>query len=335
MSFAPDFLLFVLEGLLFPGVVTLIFFAFLFEWAYRKFLARFQARRGPMLAGPSGILQPFADFIKTASKEEIVPDAAHKAIFKTLPLLAPLPVLLGLFLIPVSSLAGLVNSPGDLYLLIFLLSLFAAIQITLGWASGNRFALIGASRSGLQLVSFGIPLVFAAIIPAMRAESFSLEKIVLSQTGYTGYVPNWNIFHVSGIIAFLIFLICSLAELEKVPFDTPEAETEIAGGWTLEYSGRAYAFIILSEQLKEVFMIGLAVTLFLGGPFGPTFGLPSVYHAILFTLYFLVKSLVVVFLLSLFSATMARLKVSQILEGTWSLLAPIAVLTVGLLIIIG
>ncbi len=335
MSFTIDFLLFVLQGLLFPGVVTLIIFAFFFEWAYRKLLARFQARRGPAFAGPGGILQPLADFIKTASKEEIVPESAHRIIFKTLPLLAPLPVLLGLFLIPITSTAGLINSSGDLYLLIFLLSLFAAIQITLGWASGNRFALIGASRSGLQLVSFGIPLVFAAIVPAMRAESFSLEKIVLSQTSVIGYVPNWNIFHISGIIAFLIFLICSLAELEKVPFDTPEAETEIAGGWTLEYSGRAYAFIILSEQLKEVFMIGLAVTLFLGGPSGPTLGLPSPYHTILFTLYFLAKSLVVVFLLSLLSATMARLKVSQILEGTWSLLAPISVMTVVLLIIIG
>ena len=147
------------------------------------------------------------------------------------------------------------------------------------------------------------------------------------------YIPRWVIFGVGGL-AFVIFLVTSLAEMEKVPFDTPEAETELAGGWTIEYSGRKYAFILLAALMKEVYLVGLAVTLFLGGSSGPTFGLDGFLLQILFTIYFLLKSFVVIFLLSLLSASMARLKISQITEGTWSLLAPISVFAIVLLILI-
>ena len=336
MSALIEWIVLTSKVIIFPGIITLIALAFILDWFYRKLLARFQTRVGPKAAGPSGILQSLADFIKTLSKEEIIPETAHKTVFKYLPFFAPLPVLIGLFMIPIIDDKGFVNSPGDIYLIIFILSLFAAIQITLGWASGSRYALIGAARSGLQLVSFGIPLVFSAIIPVMYGRSFDLSKIVMAQnTLQENHLPNWVVFHLPGLIAFIIFLICGLAELEKVPFDTPEAETEIAGGWTLEYSGRRFAFILLSQELKEILIVGLAVTLFLGGPTGPLFGAQGILKAILYATYFILKCFFVMFLLSLFSASMARLKVSQILEGTWSYLAPIAVLTIVLLIIIG
>ena len=336
--------LFLFKILIFPGLLTIVLLAFLFEWAYRKLLARFQSRKGPMEAGPHGILQTIADFIKVGSKEEIIPESAHKFIFRYLPVFAPVPVLIAIFFIPITSKEAIISSPGDLYFIIFFLSAFAAIQITLGWASGSRYAMVGASRAGLQLVSFGIPLVFASIVPAIRAGSFNLQEIVEYQTGTYqarifgitfSFIPRWTIFGV-GFFAFMVFLICGLAELEKVPFDTPEAETELAGGWTLEYSGRLYAFILLSEQLKEVLLIGLAVTLFLGGPSGWLFGLTNPYAiAFLHFIYFLLKSLVVLLILSLLSASMARFKIGQIIEGTWSFLAPFSVILVGLLIIIG
>ncbi len=335
MNTIIEWIILTSKVIIFPGILTLILLAFLLEWFYRKLLARFQTRIGPQVAGPFGILQALADFIKTLSKEEIIPETAHKTIFKYLPFFAPLPVMIGLFMIPIASEKGFVNSPGDIYLLIFILSLFAAIQITLGWASGSRYALIGAARSGLQLVSFGIPLVFSVIVPVMYGKSFDLSKIVEVQAVKHGYLPNWVVFHIVGLLAFIIFLICGLAELEKVPFDTPEAETEIAGGWTLEYSGRRFAFILLSQELKEILIVGLAVTLFLGGPTGPTFGATGILKTLLFTVYFVIKCFFVMFLLALFSASMARLKVSQILEGTWSYLAPVSVLTIVLLIIIG
>ncbi len=318
----------IFRVLIYPGIGFILFLAFTYDWLYRKILAKFQLRIGPQVAGHKGVLQSLADFIKTSTKEEIIPDKSHKVIFEYLPIFSPLPLLLALFFIPINSEYAIINNQGDLYAILFLISLFAAIQITLGWASGNNYAMIGASRSGLQLVSFGIPLVFASITSVMLAGSFSFSDIVIYQRD-----NNWVIWGV-GFLAFCIFLITSLAEMEKVPFDTPEAETEIAGGWTVEYSGRKYAFIILSELLKEVLMVGLTVTLFLGGPTGPTFGMDGIVKKILFTIYFLLKSSAVIFILSLLSASLARLKVSQITEGTWSLLTPISIMSVILIIII-
>lgn len=319
--------------LVIPGILFFIVLGFFFDWVYRKLMARLQSRKGPSMTGPMGLFQSFADFIKTCSKEEIIPDNARKLIFKYLPYLTPLPALLGLFLIPIIDDEALIGSVGDLYLFIFILTVFAAMEITLGWASGNSYAYIGASRSGLQLISFGIPLMFSAIVPALFAGSFSFAEIIAYQsTTRFGFLPNWTIFGI-GFFAFIIFVISALAELEKVPFDTPEAETEIAGGWTLEYSGPAYGFIILSEQLKEVLMVALAVTLFLGGPIGPTFGFDGIIRSILFLTYFLLKSLFVILVLSLISAGGARFKVSQIVEGTWRLLAPISIIVVSLAVI--
>jgi NADH-quinone oxidoreductase subunit H len=328
-------LIFLLQTIVFPGIVFFIILALLSDWFYRKVYARIQLRIGPKIAGPAGILQSLADFIKTAIKEEIVPRTANKWIFKLLPIFAPVPIIIGLFFIPIVSDTAFLSSPGDFYMIIFILTSFAAIQITLGWASGSKFALIGASRAGLQLVSFGIPLIFAMLIPVIKAESFSFVDIVNDQTGtYFGFIPQWNIFGI-GFIAFMIFIIATLAELEKPPFDTPEAETEIAGGWTLEYSGRLYAFIILAENLKIVFLTSLAVTLFLGGPIGPTFGITGIGLGILYFIYFSMKYIFVLTIITFISASMARFKVKQIVYGTWSWLAPIAILTVLLLMLVG
>ncbi len=328
-------LLYLIQIIVFPGILTFIVLGFISNWLYRKIYARIQLRRGPVSAGPGGILQALADFIKTASKEEIIPETANSFVFRFLPVIAPIPIIMGLFFIPIINPTGIISSEGDIYLMIFILTTIAAIEITLGWASGSRFALIGASRSGMQLVSFGIPLIFSMLPPVIHAKSFKFYDIIESQNGtYLGFIPKWNIFGI-GVIAFIFFIICTLAELEKPPFDTPEAETEIAGGWTLEYSGRNYAFILLMEYLKMALLLSIGVTLFLGGPLGPTFGTSGIIQSFLYLIYFIMKYVLLLVFITLVSSGMARLKVRQIVYGTWSFLAPLAISLIIIIILFG
>ncbi len=329
-----DIALFLFQTIVFPGVFFIVVLAFGSNWMYRKFYARLQRRIGPESAGIFGILQGFADYLKTATKEDIIPYGANQVIFKYLPVIAPVPVVVGMFFIPIIDTKGFISSPGDIYAIVFILTIVTTTEIILGWASGSKFALIGSSRSGMQLVSFGIPFIFSMLYAIIKAKSFSLEDIVLSQTGTKlKFLPNWNLFGLGGI-AFLIFIICALAELEKPPFDTPEAETEIAGGWTLEYSGRGYAYILLLEDLKMVFVISLGVVLFLGGPLGPTFGLGEPWIAVLYFIYFSLKYFAVLLILTLISSSLARMKIRHIVFGSWTYLAPLAIASIILTILL-
>lgn len=329
-------LMYLVQTIIFPGILLFFILGFLSNWFFRKIYAKIQLRRGPVTAGPLGMFQAFADFIKTATKEEIIPETANPLFFRFLPIIASVPIIVGLFFIPIIGPEGIISSAGDIYIIVFILTTVAAIEITLGWASGSRFALIGASRSGTQLVSFGIPLIFSMLYPVIKAGSFTFKYIVLQQgEEYIPYIlPKWNLISL-GVISFAIYIVCALAELEKPPFDTPEAETEIAGGWNLEYSGRNYAFIILMENLKMVLILSLGVTLFMGGPLGPTFNLTGILLAVLYFIYFLAKYVLLLTFLTIVSSTMARLKIKEIVSGTWSLLTPIAIGFILLIMVIG
>ncbi len=330
-----DIALFLFQSIVFPGVFFIVTLAFGSNWMYRKIYARLQRRVGPDSAGKYGFMQGFADFLKTASKEEIVPRSANQVIFRVLPIIAPVPIIVGIFFIPMMGLRGMISSPGDIYAIVFILTIVTAIEIVLGWSSGSKYSLIGASRSGMQLVSFGIPLIFSMLYPIIRAGSFNLMDIVLAQDGTNfGFLPRWNVLGL-GVIAFVLFLISALAELEKPPFDTPEAETEIAGGWTLEYSGRSYAYILLMEDLKMVFVISIGVVLFLGGPLGPTFGISGWGLALLYFVYFSLKYFMVLIILTIISSGLARLKIRQIVFGSWSFLTPISIVFIILVMVLG
>ena len=326
---------FLFQTIVFPGVFFIVALAFGSNWMYRKFYARLQRRIGPDSAGKFGFMQGFADFVKTATKEQIVPRSANKVIFKYLPIAAPVPIIVGILFIPMLGTRGMISSPGDIYAIIFILTIVTAIEIILGWSSGSKYSLIGASRSGMQLVSFGIPLIFSMLYPIIKSGSFNFNDIILQQDGtQLGFLPQWNIFSV-GVIAFILFLICALAELEKPPFDTPEAETELAGGWNLEYSGRGYAYIMLMEDLKMVFVISLGVVLFMGGPLGPTLGLQGWTLAVLYFIYFSLKYFLVLLILTLISSGLARLKIRQVVFGSWSYLTPLAIIFILVVMIVG
>ncbi len=313
----------ILEILFFPGILFLILYAFLLEWLDRKVYARIQSRVGPLITGPKGILQPVADFIKLLSKEDITPDTADRFGFTITPLIALFVALLSLFFIPVVSYEGLISFPGDLLFVIFISTVFNIMIILAGYFATSGFSTVGAARAGLQFVGYEIPFVISIIPVMLIARSVTIAEIVKYQISLTApmlfYVP----------IAFIIFLIAGLAKLERVPFDIPDAETEIASGWRVEYSGKKLAILKLASDLKILFVSSLAATLFLGGPIGPML-LPDPINSFIM---FFVKTIVISFILSYLRGIFARYRIDQMLRGFWYVLLPLALIQLGLAVL--
>src|SRR6267378_5202703 len=233
----------------------------------RKGLGRFQNRYGPNRVGPYGLLQPLADGLKSLTKEDIVPRSADKVVHLLAPLLLVVAAFLGYAVLPIGRNMVAVNlDAGVLYFFaagsIVELAIFMA-----GWSSRNKYSLLGAMRAIAQMISYEIPLIISSVTVIMLAGSLSLVQIVAQQDGhsFSGLVPHWNVFKPWGFAGFIIFLIASLAESNRSPFDIPEAESEIIAGHLTEYSGFKYALFFLAEYLGMFAVSGLAVTLFLGG----------------------------------------------------------------------
>lgn len=235
-------------------------------WFERKFAGAMQNRPGPTEVGPFGLLQPIADAIKLLTKEDIVPRAADKTLFNLAP---PLTVILALGTMAVVPFApGLVVA--DLHLgLLFSLSLGSLLVLPVwmaGWASNNKYALLAGMRSAAQSISYEIPLLLSAIVPIILADSFRIEDIVNKQLG-----GNWFAFWPlgPGFIAFILFFLSSLAESNRIPFDIPEAESELVAGITTEYTGMKFGMFYLAEYLHTFIISAVAAALFLGGWDGP------------------------------------------------------------------
>ncbi|MEQ9715045.1 MAG: complex I subunit 1 family protein [Candidatus Asgardarchaeum sp.] len=324
---AIELLILILKIVIFPGALFCIAYGWFLEWFDRKLYARFQNRVGPFLTGPRGILQPFADFIKLLAKEDITPIEADKFGFTATPLLTLIVSLFTLLFIPITSLSGILSFPGDLLFVLFISTVFGLLIMFAGYFSGNRFSIIGTERTGLQFIAYEIPFVLSVISVALIARSLEIENIVKYQIETLGLplIIATPVTFVVYLVAFVIYLISSLAKLEKVPFDIPEAETEIVSGWQVEYSGKKLAFFRLATDLKMVFVSGLAATLFLGGPYGPSIpGLEPVFY----TIWFIIKTLVVMFILSNLRSLFARYKIDQMVRGFWKYLIPIAILQI-------
>ncbi|HDM24156.1 MAG: hypothetical protein DRN64_03080 [Thaumarchaeota archaeon] len=314
-----DAIITILQVLIFPGVLFAIILALLYEWVERKFKARLQNRIGPLYTGWHGILQPFADIIKLWSKEDIVPAEADKTMFTIAPMLALASQLISFLIIPVVSVYALVHFEGDLALLAFLSTVYLIAAGIGGLSSNNRFSAIGAGRSIIQHVGYEIPLLFVYASAAFIAQSWSLSKIVEYQVK-TG-VP---------LIAFLgigfgISIISLLAFIERIPFDIPEAETEIVAGWLTEFSGKKYAFFWLADDVQLLVGAGITAALFLGGPCGPVPGIPIV-DEILYVIYFIIKTVIIVLILASIEASSARYKITQAVSGFWKYLTPLSIL---------
>lgn len=313
-----EIILMLLRLIVFPGILFIGSLALFFQWVDRKIHARLQNRIGPLIVGPNGILQPLADFIKLLSKEDITPESADSIGFSIAPIFTLSIALLSTFFIPIDSLVGILSFEGDLIFLLFLSTILSLLIIFAGYSATNRFSTIGAARTGLQFISYEIPFALSVISVGILARSLNLSEIVNAQVSTFG-LP----FIVMAPIAFIIYLISLLAKLEKIPFDIPEAETEIVGGWTAEYSGKKLAMFKLALDIKMIFGAGLAVTLFLGGPYGPI--IPG-FETICYTFWFIVKTLIIILLLSNLRTLFARYKIDQMVQIFWNYLIPIALL---------
>ena len=303
-----------LRVLIYPGALFLIFLAFLYEWVDRKFLARVQNRYGPLYTGPSGILQPFADFLKLLSKEDIIPAAADRLLFNLTPIAYSTLPLVALLVIPIDGGEAVLAFDGDLIFVMFLLTLIVITVFLAGLGSMSRFSIIGGVRAALQMLGYEIPMGLAVIGPAVAAGSLSITDIVRWQS--TGL--RWLI--LLQPLGFAILVCCMLAELEYVPFDIPEAETEIVAGWRTEFSGRKLALIRLGKDLEVVLASALLASLYLGGA-QPLYSLPG-------SITFLIKTVLVVLLFTFLRGVFARFRIDQMVSGMWRYMVPLAILQV-------
>ncbi len=291
--------------LIFPGFLFLSVSGMAAEFLDRKLYARFQNRIGPPW------FQPFADFVKLMSKESIVPDSADKAIFKFIPFLALASVATAMLYIPVWGISAAMSFSGDLVVVLYLLAIPTLTFFLAGWSSGSLFSTIGAVRALTQFFAYEVPLFISVLSPALLADSWSLSEISAFYSAHPWYL----LFNIIGFCASIVVL---LGKLEKVPFDIPEAETEIVGGSFTEYGGKLLAFFRLAVDIEAVVCAALISAVFL--PFGLGLGAVPVFAL------FLVKVAFIISLLALLRTVFARLRIDQMVDFCWKYIAPISFL---------
>lgn len=301
----------VVVGAFLMVMVTMLFVIFLI-WYERKLIGRFQDRFGPNRLGPWGVFQPFADMLKIFTKEYITPQGADLFAYNLAPALMVGAVLMIWAAIPLSSAFAAANlSNGVLYL--FAVSGFAAVAIILaGWGSNNKYSLLAGLRAVAQLVTFEVPHILTALIPVMFAGTLNLMDLSRSQT-------IWNAFLVPA--AALLFLLTSLAEIGRAPFDLVEAESELIGGFNTEYSGLKFGMFFVGEFLHAFTSSLVFAVFFLGGWNGPgAEAIPA-----LGFIYLIVKTFIVYFVMIWFRGTNLRFRIDQMLGFSWKFMTPLAI----------
>ncbi len=303
------------------GVFALLFAATtLLE---RKGLGRIQNRLGPNRVGKWGLLQPIADGLKMVTKEDIVPRNADKLVHFLAPVVLVIPTFLAYSVLPFGRYLVLLNLDAGI---LFFFAVGASTELSIfmaGWSSRNKYSLLGAMRAIAQMISYEIPLIISAVTVIMITGSLSLVDMVGRQGGTVfGVIHAWNVFTPWGLAGCVMFLIASLAESNRSPFDIPEAESEIIAGHLTEYSGFKYALFFLAEYLGMFAVSGLAVTLFLGGwqaPFTFLDWIPSY-------VWFMGKLMFIVCIFIWIRGTLPRLRVDQLLNFAWKFMLPMALL---------
>lgn len=283
----------------------------LLVWVERKVVARFQDRLGPNRVGPFGIIQPIADVIKLLIKEDISPNGADKFVYNLAPIMALATVLLLWAVLPLSSTVYGANiNVGVLYIVaIGAISTLGIIMA--GWASNNKYALLGAFRTVAQMVSYEVPMVIALLIPVILAGSMGLKDIVDKQ-------DVWFIFLAP--LAGLIVLITSIAELGRAPFDLLEAESEIVAGFHIEYTGMKFGLFYAGELLHALTVGAIISTLFLGGWRGP--GAET--YPILGIFYFFIKAFFLYWVIMWVKYSLPRIRIDHMLNFNWKFLTPLS-----------
>jgi NADH-quinone oxidoreductase subunit H len=293
--------------LIFPGLLFLFIFGFFTEYVDRKFYARFQNRIGPPW------FQPFADFIKLISKEEIIPEEADSTVFKLMPIFALTASSAAILYIPIWGKQAVFSFNGDVIVVLYLLTIPTFTYFLGGWYSRSVYSMIGAVRSLTQLFAYEVPLFLCILASALLADTWSISEMVAFYSQHLGY---WS----CNIIGFMVALVSLLGKLEKVPFDIPEAETEIVAGSFTEYNGRLLALIRMSFNIETIVGASLLVAVFL--PFGLNFN-----PAIVFLCY-LLQVLFVVVVIAFLRSLCARLRLDQMINLCWKYLAPLAFMQV-------
>jgi NADH-quinone oxidoreductase subunit H len=259
------------------------------QWIERKVLAHIQLRPGPNRVGPHGLLQPLSDVIKLVTKEGFIPSHVNKFFYLLAPIMAVATALVPISMIPfggqidipsfntpagatpaISTFAQMTDLNVGVIAILSITSLGVYGIALAGWASNNKYALLGGLRSSAQMISYELPMGIALACPLLLANSLSLREVVNSQAGFQlGFIPNWAIFHGAAtpvlLVAFLVYTIASFAETNRIPFDLPEAENELVAGYHTEYSSMNFAAFFMAEYANMVTVSAIATLLFLGG----------------------------------------------------------------------
>ena len=328
----------LMEELLIAVVKVLVIFSVLLTlfslmtYAERRLLAFMQFRLGPNRTGPYGILQPVADGIKLFFKEEVVPEGANRWIFVAAPGVALVTAFLAIAVVPYGGPVTVfgrevslqIADPDVGVLFIFAVSSLGVYGIVMaGWAANNKYALIGGLRSAAQMFSYELSLGLSWVGVILLAGSFRLPDIVEAQAG--GFW-RWN--WIQQIVAFLVYTVAATAEVNRTPFDLPEAETELVAGFHTEYSSMRFALLQMAEYVNMITVAALGTNLFLGGWLAPFTSLQSLGGIDLGLLWFAAKMLLVLFFFIWLRGTLPRFRYDQLMQFGWKVLVPVAVLNI-------
>ncbi|OGT99941.1 MAG: NADH-quinone oxidoreductase subunit H [Geobacteraceae bacterium GWC2_48_7] len=316
-------------------------------YAERKIIGHMQVRLGPMRTGWHGLLQPIADGVKLFFKEEIIPSQSSTFAFLIAPLIALIPAFITFAVIPFGGIIEIAGykiplqvasyydtqvgkvfdvNVGMLYILA--MSSLGVYGIVLaGWASNSKYSLLGGLRASAQMISYELSAGLAVVSVFMLSGTLSLNEIVLQQSAFHGF--NWFAFKQP--LAFLLFFVCSLAEINRTPFDLPEAETELVSGFCTEYSSMKYAMFFMAEYANMVTICALTATLFMGGWQGPFVDT----IVLLGPVYFIAKVYFLMFVCMWIRATLPRYRYDQLMYLGWKVLLPLALVNIVITGIIG
>ncbi|MCL6451501.1 MAG: NADH-quinone oxidoreductase subunit H [Acetobacteraceae bacterium] len=297
--------------LVFPGFLFLFVYALFCEWLDRKLYARLQNRVGPPW------FQPFADFVKLLAKEDVVPKGASRGFFLALPPLAVAAVASAFLYVPVYAERAPYWFQGDIIVVAYLLSLPTLIFFLAGWYSNNPFSSIGATRAVTQLLAYEVPLLLVILGPALISGEWSVSGASAYMRSHPALIPVQ-------LLGLAVAVVALQGKLERVPFDIPEAETEIVAGTFTEFGGRRLALFRLATDMEMVVGAALLGSLFLGG-YGPVGPVPGF-------VFFLLKTLFIVFLLCCLRAVSARIRIDQMVGFCFRWLIPAAVAQVLILV---
>lgn len=278
-------------------------------WLERRLLALWQDRYGPNRVGPFGVLQVVADMIKIFSKEDWIPPFADKPVFILAPAVIMMTVLMSFAVIPFAPGISVVDLNIGLLFFLAMSSLGIYSVVLAGWASNNKYSLLGGLRAAAQMISYEVFMGLSLMGVVMLAGSFNLRDIVVAQQGLWFIIPQF--------LGFLVFLVAGVAETHRLPFDLPEAESELIAGYHAEYSGMKFGMFFVGEYLGITLISAMIVTLFFGGWSGPI--LPPL-------VWFLLKTFIFLCFFVLLRASLPRPRYDQLMAYGWKVMLPLALL---------